>query len=231
GAVLFVAASNLTNHDYRFGLRIVIEQPHHIEVLETVHWVSPNPHAAGLPQALLHQLPDCLVGEGAGARHHTHRPPFVDMARHDANLDLVGCDHAGAVGADQLGASGLHLVAGANHVADGNAFRNADHQIEPGLYSLVDRGRRIGRGHIDHRGRGPGCRLGLRNGIEDRYRFEVLSAFPRRNAGYEATPSVGVDSASASMELSGFASNTLRDDPGALVDEDRHFPPSGVWLP
>ena len=47
------------------------------------------------------QLPDGLVGQGAGAADHADAAGLVDVAGHDADLALVGRDDAGAVGTDQ----------------------------------------------------------------------------------------------------------------------------------
>ena len=67
-----------------------------------------------------------------------------------------GGDETRAVRAQQQGflaASsnlGLHLVAHFEHVADGDAFSDADRQVQVGLDGLPDRGGRACGRHIDH---------------------------------------------------------------------------------
>ena len=139
-AVFLVGAADLADHDHRFGLRIVVEHLHHVEVLQAVDRVAADADARRLAEAELHQLADRFVGQRARARHHADAALLVDVARHDADLDFVGRDHAGAVGTDQQRLAALHPVAGADHVAHRDAFGDADDQIELGIDRLVDRG-------------------------------------------------------------------------------------------
>src|SRR5678815_4220412 len=116
-AVLFVRTADFADHDDRFGIRIVVEHFHDVDVLQPVDRVAADADARRLAEPLLAQLADRFIGERARPRYHADRPFFVDMAEHDADLDLVRRDYARAVGADQFRALALHFVLGAYHVA------------------------------------------------------------------------------------------------------------------
>ena len=73
----------------------------------------------------------------------------MNVARHDADLDFVGRDDAGTVGAKQERPATLHPVARADHVALRNAFGDADHDIEIGVDRLVDGRWGERRRHVD----------------------------------------------------------------------------------
>src|SRR5207253_6899054 len=106
-----------------------------------------------------------------------------------------------------------------------NAFGDADDEIEIRIDRLIDRGSRERRRHINHTDR---CaRRGLRlvdRGV-NRNAFEALARFLRVHAGDEAIAPVGVFAADPRVELPGLAGNSLRDDLGALADEDAHERP------
>ena len=183
---LLVGAADLADHDHRLGLRIVVEQLQNVDVLQSVDRIAADADAGGLPEAELGELPDRLVGERARARHHPDRASSVDVPRHDADLDLVGRDHARAVRADQQRALALHAVLGADHVAHRDALGDADHQIQVGLDRLLDRLRGERRRHVDHRDVRAGRFLGIGDRPEDRNAFEVLARLLRVHAGDEA---------------------------------------------
>src|SRR5258708_5908450 len=149
------------------------------------------------------------------------------MTGHDPDLDLVGRDRAGAVGTEQDRLPALHPRARADHVAHRDAFGDADHELEPGIHRFIDRGGGIRRGHVDHRHRGAGRRLGVVHRVVDRDALEVLAALARRDARHVAILPVGIVAAHARVELAGLAGDALRDDLGVLVDEDGH----GDWAP
>ena len=131
-------------------------------------------------------------------------------------------DNAGAVRPEQQRLPALHAVTGANHVADRNAFGNANHQIELRVDGFVDRCRRKRRGYIDDADRRAGGLLSFAYRRINRNALEVLARLFRIDPGDEALFSVGIIAAHASMELAGFAGNSLRDDLGILVDQNAH---------
>jgi hypothetical protein len=139
-----VGAADLADHDHGVGVRVVVEQPHHVDVLEAVDRVAADAHRAALAEADLGELRHRFIGQRARAADHADAALAVDVARHDADLDLVGRDRARAVGAQQQrllaagGFLGLHLVAHLEHVLDGDAFGDADGQVQVGFHRFPD---------------------------------------------------------------------------------------------
>jgi hypothetical protein len=224
-----VGAADLADHDDGVGFRIVVEGLHHVDVLQAVDRVAADADRAGLAQADLGELRHGFIGERAGARDDADAALAVDVAGHDADLDLVGRDQAGAVGAQQqrllaaLGFLGLHLVAHFQHVAHRDAFGDADRQVQVGFDGFPDRrGGARGR-HVDHGHGGAGLLLGgfLHRG-EDRDVEDLLAGLLRVHARHEAVLAVRVFLALLGVELAGLARDALGDDPGVLVDVDRH---------
>ena len=142
-------AANLAHHDHRIGVGVVVEHLHDIDMLQSVDRVAADANASRLTQPALHQLTDRFVGQRPRARHDTDAPLLVYLAGHDADLDLVGRDDAGTVGADEDRLFALHAVTRANHVAHRDAFGDADDQFELRIDSLVDRGGGKGWWHVD----------------------------------------------------------------------------------
>src|SRR5713101_3874384 len=192
-------------------------------VLQSVDRIAADADAARLAEADLHQLPDRFISQRPGARHDPHRPLLVDVARHDADLDLVGCDHAGAVRPDEQRSLALHAVLGADHVAHRDAFGDADHQVQVRVHRLVDR-RGGERGwNVDHGDcRARGLSRIFHRAI-DRNAIEILARLPGIDAGDIAIPAVGVVAPRPRVELAGLAGDALRHHPRVLVDQDAHF--------
>src|SRR5882672_1748848 len=220
--VLFIGPADLAHHDHRVGLGIVVEQLQHLDMLHAVHRVAADAHARGLAKPQLHQLADRFVSERARARHHADAALLVDVAGHDADLDLVGRDQAGAVRPDEPGALALHLVLGANHVAHRDAFGDADDEVQIGLDRLVDRGGGERRRHVDHRDVGAGLLLRFLHRREDRDALVALTGLFRIHTGDIAVPPVRVLLAHLGVELAGLAGDALGHHPGVLVYEDGH---------
>ena len=109
---LLVAAADLADHHHGVGVRIVVEQLEHVDVLQAVDRVAADADRGRLPEAELGELPDRFVGERSRARHDADAALLVDVAGHDADLDLVGRDDAGTVGAEQQRLLPLHAVRG-----------------------------------------------------------------------------------------------------------------------
>jgi hypothetical protein len=101
GGFGFIGTADFADHDHGIGVGVVVEGLHHVDVLETVDRVATNAHGGGLAQADFGQHGHGFVRQRARTRHHTDAALAVNVARHDADLDFVGRDDAGAVGAQQ----------------------------------------------------------------------------------------------------------------------------------
>ena len=152
----------------------------------------------------------------------------MNVAGHDADLDFFGRDQAGAVGAEQQralaagGFLGLHAVAHFEHVANRNAFGDADRQVQVGFNSFPDGGRSACGRYIDDRHRSAGGLCGLAHVGVNRDAFEVFAGFLGVDARHKAVFAIRVVTAHARVELTGLAGDALRDDFGVFVDVDRH---------
>ena len=128
----------------------------------------PRPTHVDWPRPRLRQLPDGLVGQRAAAAHHADRALLVDVARHDADLALVGRDHAGAIRPDRArDLLRAHHVVHADHVEHGHAFGDGDHGFDAGVDRFQNRVGGEGRRHEDHRGVGAGLRRRLRSTVSN----------------------------------------------------------------
>ncbi len=139
---------------------------HHVDVLQAVDRVATDADGARLAEADLGELGRRLRTVSVPERlDDADAALAVDVARHDADLDFIGGDEARAVGAQQqrllatLGFLGLHAVAQFEHVADGDAFGDADGQVQVGLDGLPDGGGSARGRHVDHADRGAGLSL------------------------------------------------------------------------
>src|SRR3989344_2328484 len=228
GGFGFVRAADLANHDDGIGVRVVVERLHDVDVLEAVDRVTADAHGAGLTQAEFGQLSHGFVRQRAGARDHADATLAVDVAGHDADLDLFGRDQAGAVGAQQQGLLaagrflGLHLVAHHQHVAHGDAFGDGDDQVQVGLDGFPDGVSGTSGRHVDDGHGGAGLlRRFLHRSVDGDVR-ELLAGLLGVHARNESVLAVGIGLAAEGVELTGLARDALGDDLGVLVDEDAH---------
>ena len=97
GGFRLVWATDFANHDDGIGVRVVIKEPHNINVLQTVDGVATNAHSAGLTQADFGQLCHRFVGQCAGATDHTNAAFAVNVTWHDADFDFIRRDQTWAV--------------------------------------------------------------------------------------------------------------------------------------
>src|SRR3984893_5062550 len=222
GRNFLVGATDLADHDYRIRFRIVFEELQHVEMLEPVDRIAADAYRRRLSQVELGQLCNGLVGQCPRSRYHADAPFAMNVAGHDADLDLVRRDNAGAVRPEQQRLPALHAVTGANHVADRNALGDANHQIELRVDGFLDGARRKRRWYIDDAHRRAGGVLGFAYRHVNRNALEVLARLFRIDPGDEALLSVGIIAAHARMELAGLAGDSLRDDLGILVDQNAH---------
>ena len=185
--------------------------------------VAADAHAGGLADALLGELVQRLVGEGARAAHDADRASGQgDVARGDADVALPRRDDAGAVRAEQARAGVVphQTVVGQGLVLGRDALGDADDEGHAGRGRLEDGvGGELGR-HRDERGVGPGGRDGLGHGVEDRDALDLLAAPVGVGAGHHLGAVVPVAQA-VEAALAGRA-EALDDDLGVLVDEDAH---------
>src|SRR5204863_9033580 len=108
----------------------------------------------------------------------------------------------------------------------GDAFGDADRQIQVGLHRFPDRSRGACGRHVDHADGGARVRLRVLDAGVDGDAFEVFAGLLRVDAGDEAVLAVRVVAAAARVELAGLAGDALGDDLGVFVVEDGH----GVFL-
>src|SRR5690606_41766153 len=196
--------------------------------------VAADAHRGRLAEAVVGQLLDRLVGEGAGAAHHADAAGLVDVAGHDADLALVRRDDAGAVGAHQAHGLALEVALHLHHVLDGDALGDGDDERDARLGGLHDGVGRERRRHEDHGGVGAGGLHGLAHGVEARH-VDLVAVRAARHAravglaleahrlaalaGAHGADHVGaVGDRLVGVEGSGLA-EALHDLPGVGVDE------------
>src|ERR1700730_10289082 len=86
-AALLVVTADLADHDHCIRIRVIVEHPHDVKVLQTIDRITANADAGRLPD--VRQLTHGLVGQGAGTRYDANPALLVNMAGHDADLDFV----------------------------------------------------------------------------------------------------------------------------------------------
>src|SRR5882724_7844847 len=106
GTVLFILTADLPDHDHCISVRVVVEHPHDIDVLQAVDRIASNAYTGGLSD--VRELTHGFVGQRAGTRYDAHPAFLVDVSRHDADLDFVGRNDTRTVRTDQHGPFSLH---------------------------------------------------------------------------------------------------------------------------
>ncbi len=129
GGVFLGGAADFADHDDRLGVGVGQEHLQHVDELGALDRIAADADGGGLAEAHVGGLEHRFIGEGAGARDHADAcRGCEDVARHDADLALVGREDARAVRPDQarLGAGerALHL----DHVEHRDALGDADDQ-------------------------------------------------------------------------------------------------------
>src|SRR5579859_1743571 len=222
GAGLFVVAADLSDHDDGVGIRVRVEHLHDVDMFEAVDGIAADADAGRLAQPEFHELPHRFIGQRSRAGNHPDAPLLVDVARHDADLDLVGGDDAGAVGTDEQCFLPLHAFAGRDHVAHRNPLGDADDEIESGVDRFIDRARGEGRRHVDHRNGRAGALLGLFHAAENRDALEVLAGLVGIDAGDETGLAVRIIAAQTRVERAGLARDALSHHLRILADQNAH---------
>ncbi|KAF5294507.1 hypothetical protein FQA39_LY19341 [Lamprigera yunnana] len=228
GGFRLVGAADFANHDDGVGVRIVVEGFHHVDVLEAIDRVAANAHGGRLANAQLAQLRHGFIRQGARAADHADAAFFVDVAGHDADLDLSERVRRGALGPASrvflppAASLARILLRTSSHVRHGDAFGDADRQIQVGFQRFPDgSGCACGR-HVDHGDGGAGFLGGVFDGAEDRDVENLLARLLGVHTGDEAVLAVGVFLALFGVELARLAGDALGDDARVFVDVDRH---------
>ena len=128
GSGLFLGiAAYLTDHDNRFGCRIVIEGLEAVEKAGAIDRITADTDTGGLSHAECGELVDNFVGQCARARNYADRAAGeMNGAWHNTYLAFTGGDDSGAVGPDQSRAFLRKIVFYAQHIHDRNALGDAD---------------------------------------------------------------------------------------------------------
>src|SRR4029450_3567810 len=100
-------AADLADHDHGVGSRVVLEEAQGVDESRADDRIAADADARRLADAELGQLGDRLVGERPAARDDADAAGLVDVARHDADLALLGGDDPGTVRPDQPGRPAL----------------------------------------------------------------------------------------------------------------------------
>ena len=110
----------------------------------------------------------------------------------------------------------LHL----DHVVDGNAFGDADDEVQSGVHALENRIRGKGWGHKD----GRGGRAGGLHGLGDRIKYGdfVSNSCPPLPGVTPATICDAVGQAKLRVPRSKAAGDALDEDLGIRLDKNRH---------
>ena len=172
-------------------LRIVVEHLDDIQMRGAVDGIAANADAGGLADAAAGELPDCFVSQSAAAGDDADVAFFVNVTGSNADaaaavgiFAFAGSDDSGTVRPDQPGLLALHGALDFHHVVDGNAFGDADHQIQSGIDGFQN-----GVGRKRRRNKNGGSSgAGLFRWLRRRYRrwepcFRKLAAFAGRDAG------------------------------------------------
>src|SRR5690606_7245253 len=225
--VLLVRAADLSDHDHRLGLSILLERGQAVDERRPDDRVAADAHARRLAEAGARELVDDLVRERSRAGHDADRAARHDLAGDDPDLRAARRDEAGAVRPDQARAPLLDERIHPRHVEDRDALRDRHDELDPGVRGLEDRvGRERGR-DVDDGGVGAGLGNGAVHGIEDRHAravrpLERLSALARRDARDDRGP---VLDHLPCVERAVAARDPLHDQPCAFVSKDRHDQP------
>src|SRR5690606_30667297 len=232
GSVDLVRTTDFADHDDGVGIGVFVEHLQDVDVLEAVDGIATDTNGGRLTQAQLGQLGNSFVREGARTADDTDATLARDVTGHDADLELVGSNKAWAVRAKQkrLLVLGTHAVAHFEHVANGNSLGNADDQAQVSVDGFPDSSCCTRRRHINDRNRSAGFGLGFLDAAEDGHALEILACLLGMHACDKGFFAIGVFTAVMSVELAGFAGDSLGDDFGVFVDQDRHLQILGKFL-
>ena len=137
-------------------------------------------------------------------------------------LSSPGVMTPGQLGPTKKRAAAAHHGADANHVEDGDAFGDADDEVQFGVDGFFYGGGGEGRGDIDDGDIGVGGGFRFGDGVEDGDAFEFLAAFSGGDAGDIAGAAVGVGDAVVGVEAAVLPVMPCVMTRAVAVDEDGH---------
>ena len=217
--LLLLVAADLADHDDHVGLVVGLELGEDVDERRADDRIAADPDDRRVAQAHLGELVADLVRERPRAADEPDSSLVQDLRRDDPDVGLAGRERARAIRAEQGDALGPDVVVDPQHVVRGQALRDADHGLDPGVDGLVDRvhGKprrdeddgRVGARFVDS----PGHR------VEDRNALDVLAALAGRDPGDDVRPVVPVPRA---VERALAPGQTLDDEARLVRDDDRH---------
>src|SRR5205814_9133885 len=223
GRFFFGGPTDLADHHHSLGFGIVLEGLQAIDEGRARNRVATDADAGRDADALLLQLVERLVGQGARSAHDAYRAALLrDVARSDADVAFTGRDDARAVGAEQLhaGIVALELAEEPRFVMCGYAFGDHDDELDAAVGRLHDR-------IFDPRSRDEDARCSRARGLygigdrrEDRNAFDFGTCLLGIGTGDDLGAVLAVQQA---VVLALRAGESLVDDLCVLINEYRHF--------
>ena len=218
GGVLFIRAPDFAGDDDRVGLGIVRERFEAIDERGADDRVATDADARRLAETSARETVDDFIRERARARDHADAAFFEHVARHDTDERLARRDQSGAIAADDSHAGCRRDDA--HHVVCGNAFGDADRELNTGVVRFPECIGARERRNEDDRVRRAGGFDGFFDGIEDRLAaLDLRAAFAGR---YAADDVRAVREHAARVKESLAAGDALHDDFGIFIEIDRH---------
>ena len=149
----------------------------------------------------------------------------MNMTGHDANLNFVRRNQTGAVRAKQKRFA-LHLrhaVLDLKQVAHGDAFGDANDQVQLGFNAFPNGGSGTCGRHIDHRHIGAGLCLRVFDRGKNRNTLEIFTGFFRMHTRHKGSLAIGIGTRGARVILTRFTGNTLGDNFCIFINQNRHI--------
>ena len=145
---------------------------------------------------------------------------LMNVAGHNPNLALTGCNDSRAIGPNQPRFFSMHERCDTHHVHHRNSFRDANYEFNSGINRFQNRiGSRRSRDE-NHRCVATSFLSRFPNRVEYRYfLLEHLAALPRGNACDHVR---AVVHALSRVKRARAARNSLHDQPRPLINENRH---------
>ena len=217
--LFFGVAADFADHDDRLGGVVGEEEFEHVDEVGAVDRVAADADRGRLAEADIRGLEHGFISQRARARDDADAALLEDVAGHDADLALVGGQHAGAVRADQARLRARERALHLDHVEHRNALGDRDDQLDLGVDRLEDRVGGERRRHIDDRRGRAGRMFRFLDGVEHRQADMRRAALARRHTADHLRT---IGKRLFGVEGAGGAGHPLRDDLGILVDEDGH---------
>src|ERR1700722_6704218 len=188
GGAFFFGATDLPDHHHGERLGVGLEGGETVDEIGPRHRVAADADARRLSDSLLAEFIERLVRERPGARNDSDRSPGQrDVTRGDPDVALARADDAWAVRTEQAPPRKVldQAVVGDRLILSGNAFGDADDEIDPAFGRFNDRGRSELRRHHDERSGRAGRGDGILDRIEGRPAADVGAALTRCDAPHD----------------------------------------------